>query len=92
MNIDTALVGFGLIIIGTILQVIFSWNGRREIRKRSLIFINLGLAWLFVDSLVIKGSKINAIIFIIMLALGSILLSTISKTEITKKTAKKRRR
>lgn len=49
MQIQT-IVGLGIIIIGLILQLGYSWNGKREIRKRFLILFALGTAWLVVDS------------------------------------------
>jgi hypothetical protein len=78
-------VGLIVICIGWLLQIIHSWNGRREIRKRTLIFYNLGVAILIINYVfVIKTTDafITAFFCFIVLILSSLLLMRVSKSEV----------
>lgn len=87
MVINSANIGAGigliLISIGWLLQIIHSWKGRREIRKRTLIFYNLGVAVLIINSVFVVGTIDSiAVLNIVILVLTSILLIKISKSEV----------
>lgn len=76
-------IGIILICIGWLLQIIHSWNGRREIRKRTLIFYNLGVAVLIINSaLVIRTIDSTTILNFVSLVLASILLMRVSRNEV----------
>lgn len=87
MVINTANIGSGiglvLIAIAWLLQIISSWKGKRDIRKRTLIFYNLGVAVLVINSVFIIGTidSITVLNFV-TLVLASILLIKISKTDV----------
>ena len=87
MVINSANIGAGigliLIIIGWIMQIIYSWNGKRELRKRTLTFYNLGVAVLIINSVFIVGT-IDSIVVLnfVTLVLASILLMRVSKSEV----------
>ena len=83
VNIGTA-IGLILISIGWILQIVYSWGGRREIRKRTLIFYSLGVAVLVINSIFIAEVIDSiAVLNFVSLVLVSILLMRISKNDIT---------
>jgi hypothetical protein len=97
MVINSANIGAGigliLICIGWLLQIIHSWNGRREIRKRTLIFYNLGVAVLIINSvLVVKTMDSIVVLNFLSLVLGSILLMRVSRNEIKEEKNKAARR
>jgi len=75
-------IGLIIISIGWLLQIIHSWNGRREIRKRTLICYGLGVAVLIINGAF--GGGINAVFVlnIVTLILACILLMRISKSEV----------
>lgn len=76
-------IGLTLIIIGWLLQVMHSWKGRRELRKRTLIFYNLGVAVLIINSIFVVGVFDSiAYLNVIALVITSILLIKISNTEV----------
>lgn len=64
---ESATIGLSFIIIAWILQLICSWKGERKIKKRFLIFYNLGIAWLVIDSFLIKGYMGTGIFYVIIL-------------------------
>jgi uncharacterized membrane protein YfcA len=77
-----ASIGLILISIGWILQIVCSWNGKKELRKRTLIFYGLGVAILIINGIFIGGT-IDAIVVlnIVTLVLACILLIRISSSE-----------
>ena len=90
-------IGLILIIIAWILQLIYSWNGKREIRKRTLIFYNLGVAIIVLNSFFfLKVIDMIAVLNLIALIMGSLLLIKIGKSELkeekTKRTIKRKKR
>ncbi len=89
MYFDSAIIGLLLIAIGWLLQLISSWNGERRIKKRFIMFNNLGVAWLVVDSFV-KGLVSVAIFNLIVLVIASILLIRMGKSDVTKNIPKRK--
>jgi len=78
-----AVIGLVIISIGWLLQIIYSWDGKRKIRKRTLIFYNIGVAVLIIHSVfVLKVIDSIAILNIITIVLVSILLIRISKSDV----------
>lgn len=97
MVINSANIGAGigliLISIGWLLQIMHSWNGRREIRKRTLIFYNLGVAVLIINSVfVVKALDSIAVLNFVTLVLASILLMRVSKSEVKENSRTARRK
>ncbi len=81
-NIGSA-IGLALIIIGWLLQLMHSWKGRRELRKMTLIFYNLGVAVIIINSIFVVGIfDAVAYLNVIALVITSILLIRISNTEV----------
>jgi len=94
MNFDSTLVGpiIGLVLIaiGWLLQLASSWSGKRELRKRFIIFYIIGVAVLIIDSFM-KGDNISAFFNLVTLILAGIVLAKIGKSDEfrTRKTKKK---
>jgi heme A synthase len=48
--VESAVLGLSVLTLGWIIQLIYSWSGRTEIKKRFLILYGLGTALLVIDS------------------------------------------
>jgi hypothetical protein len=48
--VESAVLGLSVLTLGWIIQLIYSWNGKTEIKKRFLILYGLGVALLVIDS------------------------------------------
>jgi len=85
-------IGLILISIGWLLQIIHSWSGRREIRKRTLICYGLGVAILIING-AFSGS-IDAVFYlnIVTLVLACVLLMRVSKSEVAQDKTKRNSR
>lgn len=95
MEFQSATIGLSLIIIAWILQLIYSWDGNREIKKRCLIFYSLGTAWLVVDSFINNMNAVAIFNLIILVIVCFLLIKIGAERKIEKssrRTVRKKKR
>jgi len=93
--VESAVLGLSVITLGWIIQLVYSWSGRPEMKKRFLILQGLGIALLVIDSYV-TGMIYTMTVDFIYLIIVMIILVRISPKPVrrvkTKSSVKKKRR
>jgi hypothetical protein len=88
---ESAIIGLSVIIIAWILQLIYSWNGKREIKKRFLVMYSLGVCLLIIDSY-INDATLTGIFNLASLVVALLVLIRISASPSVKKISPKKRK
>ncbi len=86
------IIGLIVIAVAWLLQLISSYKGDREIRKRFIIVNNIGVALLVINNF-IYGNNLIAVFNLFILVIASILLGKVgNKDKPAKKNKTKRKR
>jgi membrane-bound ClpP family serine protease len=90
---ETAIIGLSVIILGWIIQLVYSWKGKKEIQRNFLILYSLGVALLIIDCYLndLKWTGIFNTVSLMVALIVLIKISSVSK-EVTKKRVLKKRR
>ncbi|MFA5856796.1 MAG: hypothetical protein WC867_05530 [Candidatus Pacearchaeota archaeon] len=88
---ESQIIGIMIIIVGWILQLIHSWNGTKEIKKRFLILYAVGSAIVIILT---SKENLKSVAFFNMIAmiLSCLVLIRISSSSTIKKTVSKKKR
>ncbi|MFA5259446.1 MAG: hypothetical protein WC979_08465 [Candidatus Pacearchaeota archaeon] len=91
--VESAVLGFSILTLGWIIQLIYSWNGKTEIKKRFLILYGLGIALLVIDSYITEMMYTMTVNFICLVVVMLLLIRlNPTKTKPVKVKAKIKRR
>jgi len=77
--VENAVMGLTVLTLGWIIQLIYSWSGKTEIKKRFLILYGLGTALLVIDSYVNQMMYTMTVNFICLVAVMLVLIKISSK-------------
>jgi len=88
---ESAMIGLGVIAIAWILQLVYSWRGKKDIQTKFLIIYAIGTALLIIDCY-LNDFRWTGIFNTIVLMLSLILLIKISykKDERSRKSSRRR--
>jgi hypothetical protein len=90
--VENAVFGLSVLTLGWIIQLIYSWSGRTEIKKRFLILYGLGVALLVIDSYIVGTMYTMTVNFITLVVVMLLLIRISPKKSSPAKTKPKRRR
>jgi len=88
---ESAMIGLGVIAIAWILQLVYSWKGKKDIQSKFLIVYAIGTALLIIDCY-LNDFRWTGIFNTIVLMLSLILLIRIGSKNDEKNRKKSRRR
>lgn len=88
---ESAIFGLGVIIISWLLQLIYSWKGRKDIQNKFLVIYSLGTALLVIDCYLndLKWTGIFNTIVLMMSLITLIKVSSKNNGKVVKKSKKK---
>ena len=90
---ESAIIGLSVIIIGWIIQLMNSWNGDREIKKRFLILYGVGAALLIIDAYINQltyTAFFNLVVLVLVMATLIRIGSVRSKSYVSRSAKKKK--
>ena len=92
--VESAVLGLSVLTLGWIIQLIYSWNGKTEIKKRFLISYGLGTALLVIDSYISEMMYTMTVNFICLVVVMLVLMrvSPRKATAVRSRSKVKRRR
>lgn len=79
--VESAVLGLSILTLGWIIQLIYSWNGGTEIKKRFLVLYGLGTALLVIDSYVTGMMYTMTVNFICLVVVMLVLMRVSPKKE-----------
>ena len=88
---ESAIIGLSVIALGWILQLVYSWKGKKDIQSKFLIVYSIGTALLIIDCY-LNDLRWTGIFNTIVLMISLIILIKISPKQETKVVKKSKRR